>query len=115
MNKQPHGINFLKAQTKYNEYKYDRLKSLITDENKKIMFEKCKKYISRTLKSPSTAIWPNYNGDNVYYDTIEESNLITIAFSYEATNSFGAYLQSSVIYAFNENLELCDMLGRVIE
>ena len=55
------------------------------------------------LKSPSTAIWPNYTEMRCWYD--EEGKLVAFG-NLEAMNSFWGYGIVSYMFKFNEDLSI---------
>lgn len=75
----------------------------ITDEQKKQIFSIVKQYVSLQLKSPSTALWPDYTELKCWYD--EEGKLVAFG-KLEAMNSFGGYGIVNYMYKFNDDLSI---------
>lgn len=75
----------------------------ITDAQKKQIFSIVKKYVSIQLKSPSTAIWPNYNEVMYWYN--EDGKIVAFG-SVEAMNGFGGYGKVNYMFEFNEDLSI---------
>ena len=89
------------AQSYYNDYinslNIEKYKSLLTEENKNYMYEKCKENIKSKLNYPSTVKF-----NSVLYSA--EPDGISVVVKYEAANAFGVYSNGIGIYSFNERL-----------
>lgn len=89
------------AQSGYKDYinalNIEKYKSLLTEENKNYMYEKCKENIKSKLNYPSTVKF-----NSVIYSA--EPDGISVVVKYEAANAFGVYSNGIGIYLFNERL-----------
>ncbi len=89
------------AQSSYNDYinalNIEKYKSLLTEDNKNYMYEKCKENIKSKLNYPSTVKF-----NSVLYSA--EPDGISVVVRYEAANAFGVYSDGIGIYLFNERL-----------
>ena len=95
------------AQQKYNEYveqqKMENKNKKVTDEQKKELYPIIKEQVSLQLKSPSTAIWPDYTEIDYWYN--EDGKLVVFGKA-EAMNGFGGYGIVSYMFKFNEDLSI---------
>lgn len=93
------------AQWRYNEYikqeKESNKNKEVTDSQKREMFDTIKSYVSSSLRSPSTAIWPDYTKTSYFYN--ENGHIVAVG-HLEAMNGFGGYRKVSYYFDFNEDL-----------
>lgn len=93
------------AQWRYNEYikqeKENNKNKEVTDSQKREMFDTIKSYVSSSLRSPSTAIWPDYTKTSYFY--LENGHIVAVG-HLEAMNGFGGYGKVPYYFEFNEDL-----------
>lgn len=75
----------------------------VPDSMKRKLFEIVKKEISKQLRSPSNAIWPDYTEAKYAYN--DEGQIIVSGYL-EAMNGFGGYNKETYIFVFNEDLSI---------
>ena len=73
----------------------------VTDSQKREMFDTIKSYVSSSLRSPSTAIWPDYTKTSYFY--LENGHIVAVG-HLEAMNGFGGYGKVPYYFEFNEDL-----------
>lgn len=95
------------AQQKYDAYveqqKQENKSKVVTDSQKRQIYEIVKKHVSMQLKSPSTAIWPDYTQLMYAYNSEVR---ISVMGEVEAMNSFGGYGRVNYLFTFNEDLSI---------
>ena len=71
----------------------------VTDSQRE-MFDTIKSYVSSSLRSPSTAIWPDYTKTSYFI-----LKMVIVAVGHlEAMNGFGGYGKVPYYFEFNEDL-----------
>lgn len=89
-------------------YKY----KLVSDDLKKKIYDIIKADVSRSLRSPSTAIWPQYTEAIYQYEYAREvpqyAGSVAVFGNLEAMNGFGGYGTVKFLYYIDEDLNIID-------
>ena len=89
-------------------YKY----KLVPDDLKREIYDIIKTDVSRSLRSPSTAIWPQYTEAIYQYEYAREvpqyAGSIAVFCNLEAMNGFGGYGTVKFLYYIDEDLNIID-------